>query len=335
MPSDDRERATGPQVLRFLNDHRLDHSPSNYAFAHRLLFEADTTLKDEVGRITDGGVRITPDEVAKLSAQAPDNVSMEQDAAPQLDHLTLRVLDIIGDAASATGGLNRDLIGAAASMLEPGAPSVRAVVTAMIERTARAEARLAEATRQAQLLRAELNTVRSATNRDHLTGLPNRAAMEERLALAVTSAKGCAIAFVDVDRFKSINDAHGHGIGDRVLKFVASTLEEACHPHAVARWGGEEFLVLMEDTTAADAGAIVDAARVGLAERRLKLRENDAILGAISFSAGVVSSRGRTMPELVESAEALLHQAKHAGRNRVEIEPALVQIRSTRKETER
>lgn len=322
-------------MLRFLNDHRLDHSPSNYAFAHRLLFEADTALTAEVRRITDRGVRITPEEVAKLSARAPDPVSTEQDAAPQLDRLTLRVLDIIGDAASATGGLSRDLVGTAASMLDPEGPSVGAIVTAMIERTTHAEASLADATRQAQRLRAELNTVRRAANRDHLTGLLNRAAMEERLAVAISSAKGCAIAFVDIDRFKSINATHGHGIGDRVLKFVASTLAEACRPHAVARWGGEKFLVLLEDTTAADAGATVEAARVRLAERHLKLRENDALLGAISFSAGVSSSRGRGMPELVESADALLQRAKNGGRNRVEVEPALVTVRSTRMGMER
>lgn len=331
MPLDNRNRATGPQVLRFLDDHRLDHGPANYEFAHRFLFEADATLKDEVERITEGGVRITPDEVTKLSARSLDTPANGEGAFPQLDRLTLRVLDIITDAASATSDLNRDLVGAAASLLGPDVPNVRSVVTAMIERTARAETSLAEATRQAQSLRDELNAVRDDASRDRLTGLLNRSAMEERMSIAISSPKGCAIAFVDVDHFKSINDTHGHGVGDRVLKVVANTLAEACHPHVVARWGGEEFVVLMEDKIAADAGAIVDAARVQLTERRMKLRENDAPLGTISFSAGVSSSRGRSVAELVESADGFLYQAKNAGRNRVEVEPALVKIPTTRK----
>lgn len=334
MALDSRSPAKGSRVLRFLNDHRLDHSPVNYAFAHRFLFEADTALTTEVGRITDGGVRITPGEIAKLSAKVSGPGDVEQDNSPQLDRLTLRVLDIIRDAASATGDLNRDLVGAATSLLGPDGPNVRSIITAMIERTSQAEASLADATRQAQSLRDELNMLRNDASRDRLTGLLNRTAMEERLSIAVSSPKGCAIAFVDVDRFNSINDTHGHGVGDRVLKVVASTLAECCRPHAVARWGGEEFLVLMEDTIAADAGPIIDAARARLAERQFKVRENDAPLGAISFSAGVSSSRGRTVAELVESADALLYQAKSAGRNRVEVESALVEIKSARKEKE-
>ena len=90
-------------------------------------------------------------------------------------------------------------------------------------------------------------------------------------------------------------------------------------------------MVLMEDTIAADAGAIIDAARAALAERYLKVREKDAPLGAITFSAGVCSSRGRTSAGLIEGADALLYRAKNEGRNRVVVEPALVQLRTARK----
>lgn len=326
------KQPAGPQILRFLDDHRLDHSPANYAFAHRFLIEGDATLKAEVDRITDGGFRIGPDEVARLAGPPSAEASAEHEAAPQLDRLTVRVLDIIGGAASATGNLNRDLVSAAASLLGTDGESVRTIVSAMIERTTRAEASLADATRQAQSLREELNAVRNDANRDRLTGLLNRPGMEERLSTAIASPKGCAIAFVDVDRFKAVNDTHGHAVGDRVLQAVANELAEACQPHAVARWGGEEFIVLMEDMTAAEAGAIVDAARARLARRRLKVRETDAPIGTITFSAGVSSSRGRSVPELVASADALLYSAKNGGRNRIEVEPPVVDLSSARKQ---
>ena len=323
---DNSPQPIGTRVLRFLDEHRLNHSPFNYAFAYRFLFEADAALVNEVERITDGGFRITPGEVVQLSAGKRERIEVEQDNTPQLDQLTLRVLEIIGEAANATGDLNRDLIGAAASLLDPDGPNVRAIIAAMIERTSRAEATFADATRQAQTLRDELNTVHNDASRDRLTGLLNRPAMEERLSIAVASTSGCAIAFVDVDRFKVINDTHGHGVGDRVLKVVADTLVESCHPHAVARWGGEEFIVLMEGMIAADAGALVDRARLLMGQRRLKVRENDAPLAQVNFSAGVLSSRGRTVAELIESAEAMLFQAKSMGRNRVEVEASLVQV---------
>ncbi len=320
------KQATGPRILHFLDDHRLDHSPTNYAFAHRFLIEEDAALKAEVDRITDGGFRIGPDEVARLANPSTAEPRAEHEAAPQLDRLTLRVLDIIGDAAHATGHLNRDLVSAAASLLGTDGASVRSIVTAMIERTTRAEASLADATRHAQTLREELNALRNDASRDRLTGLLNRPGMEELLAIAATSPKGCALAFVDVDRFKAVNDAHGHAVGDRVLQAVAAELAEACQPHAVARWGGEEFLILLEDMTAAEAGAIVDAARERIATRRLKVRESGAQLGTITFSAGVSSSRGRSVPELVASADALLYRAKNGGRNRIEVEPTVVGV---------
>ena len=137
---------------------------------------------------------------------APVSAAKQVEEAPALfprngrdSRLTLRVLDIIGDAASASSELNRDLVGAAASLLGPDVPNVRTIVTAMIERTARAETSLADATRQARSLRDELNTLRDDASRDRLTGLLNRAAMEERLSIAASSERGCAIAFVDVE----------------------------------------------------------------------------------------------------------------------------------------
>ncbi|WP_287461126.1 GGDEF domain-containing protein [Sphingomonas sp.] len=322
------KQATGPKILRFLDDHRLQHSPANYAFVHRVLIEQDAVLKAEVERIVDGGFRIGPDEVARLAGETPAEPAPEHHGASQLDRLTLRVLDIIGDAASATGDLNRDLVSAAASLVGAAESSIRSVVSAMIERTTLAEASLADATRQAQSLRAELNALRTDASRDRLTGLLNRAGVEERLATAIASPKGCAIALIDIDHFKRVNDGHGHAVGDRLLRTVATELADSCQPHTVARWDGGAFLILMEDMTARDANAIIDTARVRLASRRLKVRESDAPLGTITFSAGISSSRGRAVPALIASAEALLDRAKNGGRNRTEIEPPLVEILS-------
>ncbi len=324
MPTE--KPATGSQILRFLDDHRLDHGPANYAFAYRFLIEQETPLKAEVDRIIDGGFRISPGEVAKLAGHAPADSDAERGGVPRLDRLTLRVLDVIGDAAGATGNLNRDLVSAAASLVGTTGAGVRSIVSAMIEQTTRTEASLADATRQAQSLREELNALRTDASRDRMTGLLNRVGMEERLSVAVTALKGCAIAIVDIDHFRTVNAAHGHGVGDRLLRALATELVDGCWPHTVARWGGETFMILMEGKTAAEAGAVVDLARDRIADRRLKVRENGAALGTITFSAGVSSSRGRLVPQLVASADALLRRAKAEGRNRTEIEPAVIGI---------
>lgn len=311
---------TGMQVLRFLDDHRLEHSPAHYAFAFQFLFAGDQALESSVRRITDGGVRITSAQVEKLANASPPQA--ENDVGPQLDQITLRVLDIIRDTLDATGGLNRDLVQASASLLADDVPNVRAVVAAMIERTASAEKSLSEATQQAQRLRHELNVLRSDANKDRLTGLLNRAALDDHLA----SAGDCCVAIVDVDHFKNVNDTHGHGVGDRVLKAVATALGETCSPHIVGRWGGEEFIVLFEGITLPAAHALIDRARSTVAAKQLRLRENDKPLGSVTFSAGVAARRGRSVEDAVAAADGLLYIAKNKGRNQVIAEQSLVNV---------
>ena len=310
----------GVQVLRFLDDHRLEHSPAHYAFAFRFLSGGDRALEASVRRISDGGVRITPAQVEKLAQASPPQA--ENDVGPQLDQVTLRVLDIIRDTLDATGGLSRDLVQASASLLADDVPNVRAVVAAMIERTAAAEKSLSEATQQAQRLRHELNVLRSDANKDRLTGLLNRAALEDHL----TSAGDCCVAIVDVDHFKNVNDTHGHGVGDRVLKAIAAALAETCSPHIVGRWGGEEFMVLFEGITLSAAHAEIDRARSTVAAKQLRLRENDKPLGSVTFSAGVAARRGRSIDDAVAAADALLYIAKNKGRNQVIAEQSLVKV---------
>lgn len=316
-----KQDKSGHQVLRYLDDHRLAHTPEHYLFAHRVLFGRDEAFRDTVSSYTDGGVRITPEQVRRL---APGPNRTTGDFAPELDALTLRVLDIAGEAATVTGELNRNLVTTMADMLDPTGADVRPVVTTLIDQTAEAEGRLREAVRQAQQLRDDLNALHDDASRDRVTGLLNRQAMEERLAAAAARSAAFSVAIVDVDRFRAINDGYGRAVGDRVLRAVAETLRETCSAHPVGRWGGEEFMVVLDRTSAADAGELIDAARATLTGRRMKLREDDRPLGVVSFSAGVASSRSRAPAAIVEAAERLVREAKQRGRNTVVAEPAAV-----------
>ena len=332
MPLSSTDSSDGARVLRFLDDHRLDHSPAHYAFAHRFLLGDDAALRDAVTRITDDGVRISPEQVTALSAMAGGADAAQAAAAPKLDRLTLRFLNIVTDAAEATGALNQDLVMATASMLAPDAPSIELILAAMIDRTAQAEASMAEASRQVQTLRDELNVARDDAAHDRLTGLLNRAAMERRLAEGPKDSgrgkAGYCIAVVGIDRFRALNAAHGEAVGDRVLVAVATMLRDQCAPHAVARWGGDGFLILFAGLSASDGGTIVEAVRQALAARRLKLFEDDSEIGSIGFSAGVAASRSREAGLVIAAAEQLLRDAKARGRGQVRVEPAMIGIAS-------
>jgi diguanylate cyclase (GGDEF)-like protein len=167
-------------------------------------------------------------------------------------------------------------------------------------------------------MRAEAET-RQQARTDDLTSLGNRRSLDEEimLALAVSRRTGrpFAIVMVDVDRFKFINDTHGHAVGDATLSAFALRLAGALHGHDRAyRYGGEEFCLLLADTD-------LEGARV-LAER---VREQVALpydgpMKALTASLGVtVWQPGDAVDELFRRADRALYAAKAGGRNRVEI----------------
>jgi diguanylate cyclase (GGDEF)-like protein len=164
---------------------------------------------------------------------------------------------------------------------------------------------------------------------DPLTGLPNRAAFREACerarALARRTEEPLSLAILDIDRFKSVNDAHGHAVGDDVLRRVAAVLTEALRgSDLVARWGGEEFVALLPNTD--QKGAVQSLQRALEAMRELRFTGKDGAPFSVTFSAGVIPYPANAgLEEAVNSADRLLYLAKVAGRNRVfgaETDPA-------------
>ncbi|MEW6218637.1 MAG: HDOD domain-containing protein [Thermodesulfobacteriota bacterium] len=164
--------------------------------------------------------------------------------------------------------------------------------------------------------------LKTRANLDGLTGVANRAALGEALAVACRGGRDLrpfSIAMLDVDHFKRFNDRFGHQAGDRVLELVASALKSGSRPSdLVGRYGGEEFLVLLAGADTAEA--------VGCAERlRAEIEELGRLLArrftghALTVSIGVATTiPGEEEPaNLVERADRALYMAKAAGRNRV------------------
>lgn len=159
---------------------------------------------------------------------------------------------------------------------------------------------------------------------DGLTMLPNRTAFMDALGraapLALRNHQPLSAAMIDLDHFKSVNDTHGHAMGDQVLQTVAQTIAGALRTSdLVARWGGEEMCVFMADTTA--AGGVRALSKALDAVRKLEFRSESGVF-SITFSAGIAPlPRGGTVEELLAEADRLLYIAKTSGRNRI-ISPA-------------
>jgi diguanylate cyclase len=173
-----------------------------------------------------------------------------------------------------------------------------------------------------------LDLNRELATRDALTGLLNRRAMMERLgeesARHRRAVGALSVAMIDIDWFKRINDNHGHQVGDTVLRRFAELMRtELRAVDALARWGGEEFLLLMPGSRASAAAAAVE---------RLRRRVNAADFATlaegltVTFSAGLAECiPGESNESVIERADRALYQAKQGGRDRVVIAPAACQ----------
>lgn len=169
-------------------------------------------------------------------------------------------------------------------------------------------------------LQREWASAEGAARTDALTGIANRRSMQESLdhAVALAGRHGTPFAalLIDIDRFKTVNDTYGHDAGDTVIRSVAGTLTIAARDvDRVARWGGEEFLVLLHHTDG-DA-AMVAAQRIRRAVTATHLPAPLADL-KLTVSIGVAVLSDRDTDEMIRQADAALYSAKSNGRNRVE-----------------
>ena len=149
---------------------------------------------------------------------------------------------------------------------------------------------------------------------DALTGLPNRVSFEQGLVRGLMQAKrhgwGLAVMFIDIDKFKIINDAHGHGMGDQVLLTVANRLKLFFRGEdMVSRWGGNEFVcLLLEVKQEADVAHFAEELVARIAEKC----EFDGIVFSITISIGIAiyPADGETAELLFENADAAMYEAK-------------------------
>lgn len=179
-----------------------------------------------------------------------------------------------------------------------------------------------ESSPETQALEARIATLETQTQRDSLTGLFNRShldvALQQEFERATRERTPLSVAFIDVDRFKAINDTFGHAIGDQVLASVAQRLQkEARQKDIVARYGGEEFVVLLTDTSAANATTVVQ--RMLASVRDTPFHTRSGASGTVTFSAGIATHMEGTAyfqsaPALLHAADDALYRAKDRGR---------------------
>lgn len=190
------------------------------------------------------------------------------------------------------------------------------------QRAATLDLLVAQRTAELELANQQLKLL---SNTDSLTGLLNRRALYAAAALlqAQRSRLPAALTLVlmDIDHFKKINDVHGHDTGDAVLKAVAAYLKQRLRGQdLIARWGGEEFLLLMPQTDLQQASRLVEELRLGI--RQLQLPVLPAPLSA-TFGISAVAQQPDALEQAVKAADLALYQGKAQGRDRVVLATAV------------
>ncbi len=198
-----------------------------------------------------------------------------------------------------------------------------ASVTERMEKQLRQLNKVARISDRYQEMMQELNrALKEASTHDALTGLPNRRLLLDRMKDEQERSRRhghpLTVAMVDIDKFKRFNDTYGHDVGDKVIVEVSRSMKsDTRESDMCGRWGGEEFLLVLTNTSQEMAAAFVE--RMCNSIRALKIQTETETLG-VTVSVGIATLKdGEDYADAVNRADGALYQAKNNGRNRYEL----------------
>jgi diguanylate cyclase (GGDEF)-like protein len=180
----------------------------------------------------------------------------------------------------------------------------------------------------------QVEQLRSAADIDLVTGVRSHRHLQERLrqevARSARSHSPLAVLMMDLDKFKPVNDRHGHTDGDRVLRNVGATIMGAIRTSdVVARYGGDEFVLLMPDTDVAQAERVARRVVRAIMGRRHELSDGSHVRVGVSAGLAMYPADGRTSAQLLQAADAAMYSAKRSGGRGIERSSARRLIEAT------
>ncbi|WP_371394619.1 GGDEF domain-containing protein [Glycocaulis abyssi] len=325
------------RALDLMDEHDVAPTPQNYAVWVAYVSDSIPELSETLQRAVDKGGPIDDDLCDELYERhftfkriqdavldTGGAMSRELGAVVKTLEAAERDTAAYGEAlAGASGQLGDTTDIAAFKRMVEGLVSA----TARMQRRSRElERRLQETSVEVNQLRGNLERVREEAMTDALTGLANRKRFDEAMRKARRDADlqgdDFCLVLCDIDHFKRFNDTWGHQTGDQIIRFVAACLSRfAKDTHIVARYGGEEYAIVMPRTTMADAAEIAEKVRATVESKRLLRKSTNEDLGHITVSMGVSQHHdGELVERLIERTDANLYKSKQTGRNRVTVD---------------
>lgn len=328
-------------ALTLMQKNHVSPAPENYAIWFNYAKGQNKDLVREVDNIVNNAVKFTQETSSYLHNKfilSSGTSKVVDDAAANAQKILMEVAKVIHNFSDETQNYNKgvdEYLDNISQKFED--TNVKAIVKDLISATAtlkqkgeKISKKLEESTNEITTLKKNLQQVTIESQRDFLTGVFNRKAFEkyvdEQIAAAREAKTDLCLLMIDIDHFKQFNDRFGHLLGDEVLKIVARTLTDILKGRdVVARFGGEEFVVILPETPIDGAMKVADMIRTAIAGKELKRKDTGETYGTITVSMGVARFRPEsdTLPLLVKRADDALYISKNSGRNRVtrELQP--------------
>ncbi len=329
---------TAAEYLRIavpmMAQHRIPATPDNYATWYMYVSGENDGLNVEIDALIDEKTAFTAEVNTRLYRHhvAEHDLGNVERIRAGLNKILTEVGSTLSEAGDEARGFEGKLGGIANDVSDgQGLKDIRDLLTTLVEETRKMQTATStmrqdfeSKSQEIANLQEQLQHERKRAVTDPLTGLYNRLALLDRLTAAVgevTEATPLSLVMIDIDDFKSVNDTHGHLIGDRVIRFVAQVLQKNTKgKDTAARYGGEEFTLLLPETPLKGAQAVAESIREAVANARLVRADNKKPLGRITISAGIASYRPREHAmELIGRADQALYRSKNDGRNRVTV----------------
>ncbi len=320
-------------VVPRLSRLKIPVTPLNYALWYDYYLGANDTLVSRVDEMLESEGGWSPQEAERLfeTLVLRQNMSRLDGLSDDVQQLLTRVMSLVSGAEGDVEEFGASLQVASDSLSEGGVSELGELVSSLVNRTAlmvssnqSVHAQLLSSTKEVEKLKSDLESVKREAMLDPLTGIGNRSVLNQAMLLTLQQVKegmSAYVIMVDVDRFKQFNDRFGHLVGDKVLKFLAGTLTGTVKGRdTVARFGGEEFCIILSDISREGAVSVSEKVRRTVQEADLKRSESGESLGRVTVSLGVTRVHPNdTFECIIERADTALYASKKQGRNQVTV----------------
>lgn len=323
-------------ALPLMSKHNIPITPRNYTVYYTYVSGSNSDLSKAVDTIIEKGLTIDDEKIKNLYFQFCTEKD-ETGLRNLRNDLQQTLTTILGEITGFTGQTEKfeSLVSNSVAKLSEDASvqQIKGVVDEIVVETKKLggfgktiQHKLKETTDGLEAIKKDFEKAKSEVLVDFLTRVPNRKAFDEKLAICIDKAlsnnEDLCLLVIDIDFFKRFNDKYGHIVGDKVLKIVARNAKEIVRGRDfLARFGGEEFAVILPQTPLSEAKAVAENIREYFDRTKLKVVSSSKSLGKVTVSVGAAIYRyGEPIKEFIDRSDQALYFAKNTGRNRVATE---------------